>query len=101
MFPPGTMSRRSRRRCQRILQLPLGHLRATLDVTTSRLLIKHLTGMPTGLAGARDCRAMAACRLLAGIADSHRLGAFPLSVGAYVRPAFVLLLRRSSALFLL
>jgi hypothetical protein len=93
----GAMSTNS----QCVLQLPLGHLRAALDVAPFRLLIKLLTRMSIGLAGSRNRGAMAARGLLAGIAPSHRLGAFPLPVGTDMRSAFTLLLRRPSLCFLL
>ena len=51
-----TIAQKMSTNSQCVLQLSLGHLRAALDVTSSRLLIKLLTRMSVGLAGARNSR---------------------------------------------
>jgi hypothetical protein len=86
---------------QRVLQLALGHLRATLHVSTLGLLVKLLAGVPISLPGAGSRCTMPSRGLFPGIAATHRAGAFPLPGGADMRFAFALLLRRASRCLLL
>src|SRR6476661_2698230 len=77
---------------ERILKLPLGHLRAALDVARSRFGIKLLPGVAVRFAGTGNGCAVTARGLLARVASAHRLGALAFARGADMRAAFAFLL---------
>jgi len=70
-------------------------------MSLSRLLVKLLAGMPVALAGAGDGRTMASHGLLAGVAPTHRPGAFTFPRGADMRSAFSFLLGSATLRLLL
>src|SRR5207245_3059474 len=98
LFPSGRAANSTD--AERVLHLPLRHLRTTFDVAALRPCIKFLARMPVALAGAGKRHLAAARRRLAGIAAAHRARALALSRGADAGLAFALLLRGAAARFL-
>jgi hypothetical protein len=84
---------------ERVLQLPLGHFRAALDVPTFRFLVKFPTGVSVGFTGPASGRTMSSRGLFLRVSASHRGSAFALSVCADMRFSLALLLRGPSLSF--
>lgn len=78
---------------QRVFQLPLGHFRAAFHVSTFRLLVELLAGVPVGLMGAGNSGVMSPSGLLPRVLACHGPSALPLPISADMRFAFALLLR--------
>jgi hypothetical protein len=84
---------------ERVLQLPLGHFRAALDVPTFRFPVKFPTGMSVGFTGPAGGRTMSSRGLFPRVSASHRGSAFALSIRADMRFSFALLLGSPSLCF--
>src|SRR5436190_23540036 len=85
---------------ERVLQLPLGHSRPSLDAPTFCPGVELRSGVAVAFAGAGDRRLAAARCRLAGIAARHGRRAFALPISPDMRFALAFLLRGAAARFL-